>query len=102
MPQHVTAAFTERVVERLNAAGLVALVDREVGPGALCIELLPGELLAFVDLQDAAHAVTLDQVGTLRLVVDGPFDRGARCDDARCVSGALVEWTMRQRTRLGA
>lgn len=97
MPQHVTTAFTAAVVEHLCEAGIIALVDREVGVGAVCIELLPEELLAFVDLADGAHAVTLDQAGTLRMLTAGPFDREAPCDDAACVSGVLVDWCMRQR-----
>ena len=50
MPQPVTEAFTASVVEHLCEAGIIALVDREVGPGAICVELIPDRVLAFLDL----------------------------------------------------
>ncbi|WP_273652990.1 hypothetical protein [Cellulomonas fimi] len=93
----VTAAFTASVVAHLNAAGLFAFVDRQVGPAAICVELVTDELLAFVDLEDLSFAVTVARAGTQRLVPDGPLRDHDRCANAGCVSGALLERVLAQR-----
>ncbi|MBT0995463.1 hypothetical protein KIN34_14345 [Cellulomonas sp. DKR-3] len=93
----VNASFTERIVEHLCTAGLVALVDRQVGPGAICIELIPDQVLGFIDLGDLTCAVTIDRAGTQRLIANGPLVENEACDDPGCVSGAVVEWVVQQR-----
>ncbi len=96
-PVTVSAEFTQEVVDRLNAAGLFALVDREVGPGAVCIELVHDELVGFIDIEDLSCAVTVDRAGTQRLIPNGPLPDHDACADAGCVSGAVLGWVLAQR-----
>jgi hypothetical protein len=94
----VTEPFVADVVASLVASGIYCFVDHEVGPTSICLELVRGEVLCWVDVADATHAISQDRSERLRLIVNGPLGPDVEaCGSASWVAAKVVAWVLAQR-----